>query len=230
MMDKVQTAAARAILPVYCTNPKAALLRESGLSPSEITLDNITRKYSIRTRRLDPYHPLYYRSHKANISPALTRISRSLQDILISEELDPLLYPPWERYLVKNISSQQIHENSDQFTRITTSFQQILQEILQSDITVYSDGSKQTNSDVGCGYIVSQAGRKLCSGARPLRRYNEIYDGELQAALDGIRAAVALPTTRFVTDLWLFLDNKEVIQNLTSPIKIKSSQSAHIKF
>lgn len=40
--EKVYTTAARAILPVYRTTPISALLRESGLNPAEISLDNIS--------------------------------------------------------------------------------------------------------------------------------------------------------------------------------------------
>lgn len=62
MMDRVESSAARAILPVYRTTPKIALFRESGLLAAELTLNIISRRAAIRTRRLDPFHPLFLRA------------------------------------------------------------------------------------------------------------------------------------------------------------------------
>ena len=53
MLDKVYSTAARVILPVFRTTPRAVLYRESGLNPAEVTLDIISRRAAIRTRRLD---------------------------------------------------------------------------------------------------------------------------------------------------------------------------------
>ncbi|KAI0993970.1 hypothetical protein K3495_g14214 [Podosphaera aphanis] len=47
VLDKVHRACARAILPVFRTTPSTALLRETGLSPAQIELDNIARRAAL---------------------------------------------------------------------------------------------------------------------------------------------------------------------------------------
>ena len=89
-------ATARAILPVFQTTPSISLLRETGLLPAEITLDNIALRTAVRTRRLDPRHPLRIREEKSHSKPALSRFARACRSIPISEYFDPLANLPWE--------------------------------------------------------------------------------------------------------------------------------------
>ena len=81
LIDKVHSAAARSMLPVFCTTPAAALLRESGLNTAEITLHNTIQRAAIRTRRLDPYHPLYLKALRSLSGPTNTHFARSIQGI-----------------------------------------------------------------------------------------------------------------------------------------------------
>lgn len=71
-LNKVYTIAARAILSVHRTTPTQALLREAGLNPVEIFLDNIARRAAVRTRRLDDLYPLYCRSLRLSLSQTLS--------------------------------------------------------------------------------------------------------------------------------------------------------------
>ncbi|KAI1003873.1 hypothetical protein K3495_g4334 [Podosphaera aphanis] len=59
VLDKLYSTVARAILPAYRTTPWAALLREAGLQPAELTPDTISIRAAIRTRRLNSRHPLF---------------------------------------------------------------------------------------------------------------------------------------------------------------------------
>jgi len=62
-----------------------------------------------------------------------------------------------------------------------------------------------------------------------LGRHAEVFDAEASAALTGAKAALALPTARFATDLWVFLDNLEVATRLLNP-STGSSQSIFEEF
>ncbi|KHJ32328.1 hypothetical protein EV44_g4208 [Erysiphe necator] len=97
MLDKVQRAAARVILPVYRTTPSATLYRESGLNPAELTLEHLSRRAIIRTRRLDPFHPLFIKCHRLASRSPVTRFSRIIRTIPPSEQIDPISTPPWEK-------------------------------------------------------------------------------------------------------------------------------------
>ena len=59
-IDQVQGAikrAARAVLPVYKTNPVPALLRETGWAPATTWLERIHDRFVIRVASTDPKHP-----------------------------------------------------------------------------------------------------------------------------------------------------------------------------
>ncbi len=56
-----------------------------------------------------------------------------------------------------------------------------------------------------------------------------MFDAEASAALTGTKAALSLPSARFATDLWVFLDNLEVATRLLGP-STGSSQSTFEEF
>ncbi|KAI1007378.1 hypothetical protein K3495_g852 [Podosphaera aphanis] len=57
----------------------------------------------------------------------------------------------------------------------------------------------------------------------------EIFDAEARGALEGAKAAIGSPTTKFATNLWVCLDNLEVAIHLLSPFP-GSSQSIFDEF
>lgn len=59
-LEKVTLTSARAILPVFSTTPATVLLRESGLSPPELKLEEIALRATVRIRRLDTQHPFEF--------------------------------------------------------------------------------------------------------------------------------------------------------------------------
>ncbi|KAI1004415.1 hypothetical protein K3495_g3797 [Podosphaera aphanis] len=84
-LDKVHRAAARAILPAFRTTSSPALLREAGLPTAEISLNNISVRAAVRTRKLDPRHPLSRRGQKLLQTTALTRFSRAYVNVPASD-------------------------------------------------------------------------------------------------------------------------------------------------
>jgi len=56
-----------------------------------------------------------------------------------------------------------------------------------------------------------------------------VFDAEASAALTGAKTALSLPSARFATDLWVFLDNLEVATRLLG-LSIGSSQSTFEEF
>lgn len=57
----------------------------------------------------------------------------------------------------------------------------------------------------------------------------EVFDAEVKGALEGAKSALALPTAKFATDLWICLDNLEVATRLLFPFS-GSSQAQFDKF
>lgn len=224
MIDKVYTAAARVILPVFRTTPTAVLLRESGLAPAEITLESLSRKAAIRTRKLDPYHPLYRRIHSHSLNPAKSRYIRAVQGVPSSEEINPLYIPPWEKTSLSSITFPQTTASTIPRTNTLEKFKYFLETIPKNDIVLFTDGSKSNSGCVGFGFVIFQMGRQVCKGSRQLGKLNEIYDAEVHAVLYGIKTVIDLPTARFANDLWILLDNYSVVSGLTRNTTPKSSQ------
>ncbi|KAI0992436.1 hypothetical protein K3495_g15749 [Podosphaera aphanis] len=150
-LDKVYSAAARAILPAYRTVPSPALLREAGLPPAEIALDNISRRAAVRIRNLDPRHPLFRRGQKLLSTPALTRLARSYKQIPASEQFNPLLLPPWEIPEPEEKAFNRVCGPLGTASSRANQFRELLLTIPQSDILVYSDGSKASDGNAGGG-------------------------------------------------------------------------------
>ncbi|KAI0998731.1 hypothetical protein K3495_g9465 [Podosphaera aphanis] len=214
-LDKVHRACARAIFPVFRTTPSTALMREAGISPAQIELDNIARRAAVRTRKLDSRHLLYMRSQASSSSPATSKFSRWCRTDPPSEQVDPLAHPPWEIKESRENSLLRVGAPTVSNERRVDSFQTFLQNIPKSDILVYTDGSKQLNGNAGIGYVIYQLGLKVCSGAVPLGNSKEIFDAEAFAALCGIEKAVSLSSARFASNVWVFLDNLEVAIHVT---------------
>lgn len=227
-LEKVYSTAARAILPVYRTVPLPALLREAGLTPSEIALDNISGRAAIRIRKLDPRHPLFRLGQKLLLTPALTRLARSYTQIPALEQFNPLFLPPWDIPEQEREAFNRVCGPLGAASSRANLFRELLLNIPQSDILVYSDGSKASDGNSGRGYAIHQLGRLIQTNAFPLGKGKEIYDAEAYAALKGIKAARALSTTRFSKNLWLFIDNLEVAKKLTTKAATTSSQKVFI--
>ncbi|KAI0994881.1 hypothetical protein K3495_g13301 [Podosphaera aphanis] len=224
MIEKVHRAAARAVLPVYRTTPSAALFREAGLNPAELALNNISRRAAIRTRRLDPRHPLRLRVQNSLSSPALSRFARSHRGIPASEHINPIVNPPWEVIESKQDSLIRICGPSGPRHMRADKFLNFLQTLPRSDILVFSDGSKLPDGKTGSGFVIYQFGIKVCSKAFPLGHQRDCFDAEAFGALQGIRAAIALPSARFSNDIWIFIDNVEVATKLLTKTPTVSAQ------
>ncbi|KAI1002862.1 hypothetical protein K3495_g5340 [Podosphaera aphanis] len=228
-LGKVYTATARAILPVYRTTPIAALLRETGLNSAEVALDDISRGAAIRTRRLDPHHPLFTRGQKSLNGLALTRFARTCRNIPASENNNPLLNPPWETVESRQNSLARICGPTGTKEFHANVFRTFLSTLLKSDIQVYLDGSKLPDGNAGGGYVIYQFGIQVCAKSFPLGKHKESYDAEIRAAQQGIYAAVALPSARLSNNLWIFIDNEEVARKILTNTPTTSSQQAFLE-
>lgn len=201
MLDKVYRAASRAILPVYRTTPSVALYRETGIGPAELILESLSRRAAMRTRRLDPFHPLLIKSHKLATSPAVTRFARALKNLPPSEEIGPISIPPWEIFGSPNKLSTSSLDFSAPLSRRAGVFRNFYNSLSKNDIFVYSDGSKTDEGNLGIGFAIFQMDRQIGTGAQLLGKNNEVYDAEAHAALLGVRTALAFSTTHFANNL-----------------------------
>lgn len=234
---KVTLASARVILPAFSTTPSPALIRESGLSLPELKLDEIALRATVRIRRLDPRHPLRMRAEavRGPLVPTRrgqipTRFARRYLSLPRSEQLDMLDLPPWasiekREEAMKRIGAPEPSSTKEQRASAFTTF---INRIPESDIIVYTDGSKLLNTNAGAGFAITQL-RVSRKEFYPLGPSAEIFDAEAIAALLGARAALLLPYNRFAKDLWVCLDNLEVALRLLSP-SLTTSQPVFASF
>lgn len=237
LLGKVTLTSARAILPVFSTTPSAVLLRESGLSPPELKLEEIALRATVRIRRLDAQHPLRIRADavpgpfvpsRRNRFP--TRFVRRLLLLPCSEQLDMLALPPWfaeenREAVRKRIGAPDAASSKEERA---LAFTQFINLIPENDVIVYSDGSKLQDGQAGAGFAITQF-RTTRRESHPLGDSAEVFDAEATAALLGAKAALLLPFNRLAKDLWVCLDNLEVAMRLLSH-SLTSSQSVFDSF
>lgn len=71
--------------------------------------------------------------------------------------------------------------------------------------------------------------RQISSGSSPLCKKTVICDIEAHAALQSILTALTLPTIRFASNLWLFIDNQIVVNAPSMYENVKSSINVYIQ-
>ncbi|APA09338.1 hypothetical protein sscle_05g041080 [Sclerotinia sclerotiorum 1980 UF-70] len=232
LLAKVMLECARAILPVWRTTNTATLYRESGLRPPEIELDNIALTATVRTRRLDPYHPLAWRSEwiQENPNSFKSRYARRIASLRPSEQINPLAAPKWTESETREEVLDRIHGPKNR-TKSTTAvdFNNFYNLLPRDDIVIFSDGSKQANGSTGYGFVEYQNNYKICEGSFALEKMKEVYNTKAIAALEGLRAAIVSIEARIATDIWICLDNIEVATRLLSN-SIGSSQKIFTSF
>ncbi|KAI0997828.1 hypothetical protein K3495_g10361 [Podosphaera aphanis] len=142
--------------------------------------------------------------------------------------MNPLMLPPWEISELDHDVLNRVHGPISTPNTWADIFRDFLHTIPRSDIQVYSDGSRLPDGNAGGGFVIFQLGRIIQTKAFPLGKGKEIYDAEANAALRGIQAALALSTTRFSNNLWVFIDNFEVAKKLSKLATTTSSQEIFI--
>ncbi|KAI1004606.1 hypothetical protein K3495_g3606 [Podosphaera aphanis] len=228
ILDKTHRAAARAILPAFRTVPLPTLLREAGILSAETALDGLSRRAAIRIRKLDPRHLLSRRGSRSLLTPAVTRFSRSYRLIPASENFNPLLLPSWDTPEIEIHPLNRISGTTGTPNLRAGKFREFLLTVPPSNILVYSDAAKLPDGNTGGGFAIFQLGRKIRTEDFPLGNGKEIYDAEACAALEGIRAATALPSACFSNNLWIFIDNLKVAKRFLTKANSTSSQETFI--
>ncbi|KAI9034981.1 ribonuclease H family protein [Aspergillus affinis] len=225
-VTKVILAGARAVLPVYRTTPIPALYRESGLLPAEIELDYRVATAAVRIRRLDPYHPLRRRAEKViRIGLKKSRFARRVRALPKSEQINPLQNAPWLLQESREAAQQRIRAPAGQTKeQVASSFQNFYTYLPQTDIKVFTDGSKLANGMAGAGFALCQSGKLYQQSSFSLGPNKEVFDAEAEAALAGIKAALKLTTAYLATNLWICLDNLEVATRLLSTFSGSSQE------
>lgn len=205
-VERIQVAindAARAVLPVYCTTQRAALLRETGWGPARAWLDRIIDRMSVRVAGADAAHPLRRRWDKGRMQWARRRVDPQLADWT--------LVPPWEP-ADRDQARQAIGAVGREAGPVC--FLRWLERATPSQLVVFSDGSKDPQSRAGAGFAIYFGTREMGCGKIPLGELAEVYDAEVSGATEGLRAALAHPLARIASGVTVCLDNEEVALRL----------------
>jgi ribonuclease HI len=228
LLEKVVLTGARAILPVYKTTQAAALYREARLRPPEIELNLISGAFATRTARLDPQHLLISRKTQVlRTKRGNTRFARLILSLSPTEQVNPLLNPPWAVKETRVDACKRIHAPQGRTkAEAAAVFLAFLPSIPPGDIQVFSDGSKSESTDGATGYgsVSYQYGLQIDRKAKSLGLHAEVFDAEAAGALEGARSALTSLGAKLATDLWVFLDNLEVAYRLLSPFTGSSQQ------
>ncbi|OAQ62538.1 endonuclease/reverse transcriptase [Purpureocillium lilacinum] len=186
-MNKSLHNSMRAVLPVWRTTPIAALHRESGIPPIAQLLETRRMRFAARLKRMDEAHPLA----KRTLQPKPPTIHRSIKlkyqmpreafrtrlrrsDQLLPRSTRPLLLP---RRFDEHATPLQTAPKDES----AKDFLEWLRSIPRETLIVNSDGFFRRR--------------------RPLA---EVFDAEAKGALEGLRAALNLPSPRRI---FVCLDN-----------------------
>ncbi|KAL5604161.1 uncharacterized protein BROUX77_004347 [Berkeleyomyces rouxiae] len=219
LVERALKATAKSILPVYRTTPVPALLREAGLKPAKLLLEELRARSAIRLAAADIRHPCARRMASAgprNGSSDL-RAKSALTPPIPRRVLLPYSYAPPPPRLMRSEMSKE-------------AFEKLVAAIPPYDIVVYSDGSKQADGSAGAGAHVTQLGQVLAEKTASLGRYHEVYDAEVAGALLGLKAALASPCTRLATDVHVILDNQKASESLLDSTPTLTSQREILEF
>jgi ribonuclease HI len=134
-----------------------------------------------------------------------------------SEQLNTLQNPPWLPQETHEAAQQRIRAQKQTKEQAAACFRDFYSSLPQTDIKIFSDGSKLRNGMTGVGFAIYQSGRPFQQTSFSLGPNKEAFDAEAEAALAGFKAALRLDTARLATNLWVCLDNLEVATRLLSP-------------
>lgn len=100
-LDKAQSVALHAILPVWKTTPIKIMQKEAATPPIKHTLDYLCKLASLRLHRLEPRHPVRLKTKNAHSSSDPTRLEKIAKMCPpIVQYSNPLLDSnPWEEHL-----------------------------------------------------------------------------------------------------------------------------------
>lgn len=212
-LDRVLRDALRGTLPVYRTTPIPALHRETAIPPMEIILDQKRSAAKLRAFSLDNRHPVCRRIFRKRSFPANTRLThKHLPWLEGVEQIDPLLYPPWQAEDPK--ATQNICPTRD---RADAMFQQWADTCPPLSMFLFTDGSRLSNSDTvaGAGWYGYWGVWKQESACGHLSLpQHEVFDAEATAAYEGLKEAINSVQAPYTQNLYLLLDNQEVAQQL----------------
>ncbi|KAJ6437552.1 Intermediate cleaving peptidase 55 [Purpureocillium lavendulum] len=230
-MNKSLHNSMRAVLPVWRTTPIAALHRESGIPPIVQLLESRRMSFAARLKRLDEAHPLA----KRTLQPKQPTIHRSIKlkyqipreafrtrlrrsDQLLPRSKRPLLLPRRFDEHATPLQTASKDESAEEF-------REWLRCIPSETLIVYSDGSLSAEKAAGYGYVIHRNGHTLMRGNGRLGPA-EVFDAEAKGALEGLCAALHLPSPRRI---FVCLDNLAAATCLRG-IPADSSQEVFLEF
>jgi ribonuclease HI len=211
-VQKTLNHAARAVLPVYCTTPTAALARETGWPPAQAWLIRAHDRLAARIATVEASHPLRARWER----PVLRWIRRR-QDIQIGPHLPP---PPWDpphREQARRAVCAQGREAGPGPSLTWAKAVPVL------DLVVYTDGALR-EGQAGAGYYITRGpDTEISRGAIGLGPLATVYDAEIVGAVSGLRAALRSPIASYATNATICLDNEEAAIRLYSGVTSRTS-------
>ncbi|EDN97235.1 hypothetical protein SS1G_11760 [Sclerotinia sclerotiorum 1980 UF-70] len=148
-----------------------------------------------------------------------TRLSSFITALPKAEYINPLAFPSWEHKESRAEAEIRVAGPMGRTkAQAADDFKAFHPKIPRSDIQIFSDGSKSESKDgaTGGGFVITQFDIQVAQYSFSLGTNAEVFDAEAMAAVTGAAKALALPSIKLATDLWIFLDNYEVALRLGS--------------
>ena len=175
-VEKVITAAARAILPVWRTTPTSSLLRDAGLPMATVALEGVRLRFATRLQRVDQQHPLVQKlNQQVRQQTRLQRTGSLLPKCPRPTLLQPQYLPGSQDPIVLQSRKEAAQD-----------FQDWLKTVPDNHIIIYSDGSKAPDGATGFGFVIYRNNRRIAQGCGRLG-VAEVFDGEAEGARAGLR-------------------------------------------
>ncbi|PWI64413.1 hypothetical protein PCL_10481 [Purpureocillium lilacinum] len=225
-IGRVLIGAIRTVLPVWRTTPTSTLYRDAGLPTAQVALDKACMKFSIRLRAVYHDHPFVRRISRRKVRGG--KRYGDLRQPRTRLQHAALLLPDFPRpVFIHNEAAQAPNSLPACGPKAVEAkaFRQWQSQLSDAHIVVFSDGSKLSTDAVGWGYAIYQGRRKIGQGKGRLG-VAEVFDGEVEGALNGLRRALR---TRPGHRIHVCLDNTAVIRGLLGEAA-ESSQAAFLKF
>ena len=208
--DAVLSRALRAALPVYRTTPIPLLHHAAGVPPAQQLFRTAQYRAAARLVRLDPRHPVRLRN-RPSVRRDRTRMS-ALHDLLPAtpEVQDALARPRWFQPPERDAWPAVGETRVDQAASFRT------WEASQNprDFWLFTDGSRLTDGRTGAGWVLRHNNRTIASRRIPCGITREVLDAEAVALQDGLSATLDNPSSRAAYNLWVCLDNEEIVRSV----------------
>ncbi len=204
---------------MWRTTPTATLFRDAGLLSAQAALEKAKLRFATHLRTIDADHPLTRRTAVQLVNRGVKtgrpqRVQTKVQQIaaLLSEIPRTTLSAPHYSKGCRTDPTFGLDK-----TTAAKAFNKWWAQLLTTDVTIFSDGSKQYTKEgekrVTYGFAVYQNREQIHQGRGSLSPTSHVFDAEAVGAWRGLQYTIRQPELNS-RRIWLCIDSTSVIWGL----------------